>query len=145
MAFTRVSVFRRCYLGSIDNVGGLVLMRYEYKGAAYTINELAEMSGIAQATIRYRLRKGYSVSEAVKMLATDDGVREFVDASCWEDWIGMPISGLYKIYWKWCVSYGYTPLHIKGFSRQLFQMFPNLKTVPNRVDGKCLRVIRMRG
>ena len=119
-------------------------MRYEYRGKAYSVKELSEMSGIAEATIRYRLRKGYSVSEAVKMVATNDSVFQFTEASWWEDWISMPISGLYKIYWSWCISNGYNPLHIQGFSRQLFQMFPNLKTVPSRVDGKCLRVIRER-
>ena len=132
------------HMGCNSNFNGDVGMKYEYRGKAYSIKELSEMSGLAEATIRYRLRKGYPVNEAVKIVATNESVKEFVEASYWEDWIGIPVSDLYKIYWKWCVSYQYTPLHIQGFSRQLFQMFPNLKTVPNRVDGKCLRVIRER-
>ena len=113
-----------------------------YRGRLYTINELSEISGITPATIRYRLRKGYSVEEAVKMAATNDSVYQFTEASWWEDWIGMPISDLYEIYWRWCIQHGYTVLQLQGFSRHLFQMFPNLKTVPSRVDGKCLRIIR---
>ena len=132
------------YTGVLRCKNGDVGMRYEYRGKVYSVKELSEMSGIAEATIRYRLRKGYSVSEAVKMVATNDSVFQFTEASWWEDWVGAPISGLYEIYWSWCIQNGYNPLHIQGFSRQLFQMFPNLKTVPSRVDGKCLRVIRER-
>lgn len=121
------------------------MAKYNYNGAAYSINELSEMSGIAPATLRDRLRRGYPIEEAIKVTATDESIVEFNEASWWEDWIGMPISDLYKIYWSWCVSHGYTPLQIQGFSRQLFKMYPNLKTVPTRRDGKCFRVIRLRG
>ena len=118
--------------------------KYEYRGEQYTINELSDMSGIAPATIRYRLRQGYPLEEAIKTVATNESVFQFTEASWWEDWIGMPISGLFKIYREWCVSNGYTSLGIQGFSRQLMQLNPQLKTVPNRVDGECFRVIRER-
>lgn len=117
---------------------------YHYNDTAYSINELSEMSGIAPHTLRDRLRRGYTVEEAVKVMATDESVIQFADASWWEDWIGMPISDLYKIYWGWCISNGYTTLPLQGFSRQLLRMYPALKTVPNRVNGKCCRVIRLR-
>ena len=120
------------------------MAKYEFRGSWYTTKELSEISGIAPATIRDRLRRGYSVEEAIKIAATKDSIVEFTQASWWEDWIGMPISDLHKIYWKWCVSNGYTPLHIQGFSRQLMSMYPNLKTVPITKDGKCYRVIRKR-
>lgn len=121
------------------------MKRYELNGSWYTPNELSEMSGVKPHTIRDRLRRGFSVEEAIKVTATKDSVKEFCDASLWEDWIGMPINDLFEIYWGWSVSHGYTPLHIQGFSRQLMGMYPMLKTVPTKLSGKSCRVIRMRG
>ena len=116
--------------------------RYDLKGQWYTISELSEMSGILPHTLRDRFRRGYSVEEAIKPLPTNDSVKEFCDASHWEDWLGMSISYLYNIYWKWVVSNGGTPTSKQGFSRHLMQMYPMLKTVPSRVDGKSCRIIR---
>ena len=114
------------------------MSKYEYKGTLYSVKELCEISGIKEATIRHRLRQGYSVNEAIKVVATNESVKEFCDASYWGDWIGMLINDLYKIYWKWSVSNGYTPLQKQGFSRQLFGLYPNLKSVPNR-NGRVVR------
>jgi hypothetical protein len=121
------------------------LDRYEVKGQWYTVAELSEMSGILPHTLRDRLRRGYSVEEALKPLPTNDSVKEFCDASHWEDWLGMSISYLYNIYWKWVVSNGGTPTSKQGFSRHLMQMYPMLKTVPTRQDDGYARIIRMRG
>ena len=120
-------------------------MKYEYKGSWYSPNQLSEMSGIPAHTIRDRLRRGYSIEEAIKVVATQDSVKEFCAASLWEDWIGMSINDLFKIYWRWSVSHGYTPLQIQGFSRQLMSMYPMLKTVPTKREDKCVRIIRLRG
>lgn len=118
-------------------------MRYELNGNWYTIKELSEISGIKCHTIRDRVRRGYSIEEAIKVAPTNEGVKEFCEASYWGDWVGMPISDLYGVYWKWCLSNGFTPLQIRGFSRQLFKMYPNLKTVPTAVqDGRYYRIIR---
>ena len=117
----------------------------EYRGKFYTIKELSELSGIAPATLRDRLRRGYSVEQAVRPVVTTDSVEQFVEASWWEDWIGMSINALHEIYWRWCVSNGYTPLPKQPFSRHLMQLNPQLKTVPSRVNKRCLRVIRLRG
>lgn len=120
------------------------MRRYQYKGHWYTLNELSEMSGVSYHTLAYRLRKGWDIGEAVKAHPVNESVYQFSEASWYEDWIGMPINDLHKIYWKWCISQGYTPLQVQGFSRYLFSMFPNLKSVPNRtVNGSC-RVIRER-
>ena len=121
------------------------MAKYEFRGSWYTPNELSEMSGIAAHTIRDRLRRGYSVEEVIKTIPTQESVREFCDASLWEDWIGMSMNDLHKIYWKWCISHGHTPLTIQGFSRQLMSMHPMLKTVPTKKGDRCFRVIRMRG
>lgn len=121
------------------------MARYELNGSWYTPNELADMSGIVAHTIRDRLRRGFSVEEAIKVTATQESVKEFCDASLWEDWVGMSISDLYEIYWRWCIQNGYTALQKQGFSRQIMSMYPMLKTVPTKRGDKCLRIIRMRG
>lgn len=121
------------------------MARYELNGKWYTLNQLSEISGIPPHTIRDRLRRGYSVEEAVKVVATQDSVKEFGESSWYEDWIGMSINDLHKIYWKWCIEHGYTPIQKQGFSRQLLSMYPMLKTVPTKKGDKCLRIIRLRG
>ena len=121
------------------------MARYELNGKWYTPNELSEISGVAAHTIRDRLRRGYPVEEAVKVIPAQNSVREFAEASWYRDWIGMPINDLHKIYWKWCVSHGYTPVGVQGFSRQLLSMYPMLKTIPTTMGDRCCRVIRMRG
>lgn len=121
------------------------MAKYHLNGKWYTPNELSELCGIPAHTIRDRLRRGFSVEEAVKPVATKDSVKEFSEASWWQDWIGMPINDLHEIYWKWCVSNQHTPLTKQGFSRQLMGMHPMLKTVPTKRDNKSNRIIRLRG
>ena len=113
-----------------------------YKGNWYTAKELADKSGIPAHTVRDRLRRGFSVEESVKPIATHDSIKEFGESSWYEDWIGMSVNDLHKIYWKWCIQHGYTPITKQGFSRQLLSMYPNLKTIPTRRGDKCYRVIR---
>lgn len=120
------------------------MAKYNYKGGWYTPDELAEMSGLSAQTIRDRLRRGYSVEECVKVVATHESIKEFADASYWDDWIGLSVNDLYEIYWKWCISHGYKPLQKQGFSRQLLGMHPMLKTIPTKRGERCFRVIRMR-
>ena len=120
------------------------MLKHEYRGKLHTIKELSELSGIAPATLRDRLRRGYSVEQSVKPVVVNDSVEQFREASWYEDWIGMSINDLYKIYWKWSVSHEYTPLSKQGFSRQLLSMYPMLKTVPTKqVNGYC-RMIRLK-
>lgn len=119
--------------------------KHEYKGSWYTPDELSEISGIAAHTLRDRLRRGYPVEEAIKVVPVQDSIKEFSEASYWKDWIGMSMDDLYNIYWKWCIQRGYTTLQKQGFSRQLMSMYPMLKTVPTKRGNKCQRVIRMRG
>ncbi len=121
------------------------MAKYEYKGEWYTPNQLAEMSGVLPHTIRDRLRRGYPVEEAIKMTVTHESVKEFCEASYYHDWLGMSISDLHTIYWKWCIQHGYTALQKQGFSRQLMGMYPMLKIVPTNRDGTYHRIIRLRG
>ena len=73
------------------------MAKYDFKGSWYTPNELSEMSGIPAHTLRDRLRRGYSIEEAITAVPTQTSVKEFCDASLWEDWIGMSMSDLYEI------------------------------------------------
>ena len=118
---------------------------WEFRGQPYTIKELSELSGIQPATLRDRLRRGYSVEQAVRPVITDESVEQFAEASYYLDWIGMPINNLHEIYWRWSVSHGYKQIKKQGFSRHLLKLYPQLKTVPNRINDKCQRVIRLRG
>lgn len=117
---------------------------YELDNQLHSIEELAFMSGIEKATIRDRLRRGYSVQQAISMSPINDGVIEFCDSSWYEDWIGMSTKYLHEIYWKWCISCGYEPLNQQAFTRQILKIYPNLKTVPTRLSTGCCRVIRER-
>lgn len=119
--------------------------KYIYKGREVTINELADMSGIAHATLRDRLRKGFTVEQAIQPVLIDESVSEFCKASWYQDWIGKATSDLYNIYWNWCVEHEYLAAPFKAFSRQLMSLYPNLKVVPTKHrTGKCNRVIRER-
>ena len=122
-----------------------MIPKHEFRGKYYTVNELSELSGIQPATLRDRLRRGYSVEQAVKPVATNESVEQFAEASYYLDWIGMSIDDLHKIYWRWSIEHGYSPLQKQGFSRHLLKLCPQLKTVPNRINDKCQRVIRLRG
>lgn len=119
-------------------------MRLAYRGEVCTINQLSEMSGIAPATIRDRIRRGYTVEEAVKDAITHDSVREFDAASHWEDWIGMSTSELHEIYWRWCVSNGYTPLQSRGFTRHLVKIHPIFKVISTKTPTGYARILRLR-
>lgn len=117
---------------------------YQYKGEMRTVKELASMAGISEASFRDRIRRGFSVEEAVKENPTHASILHFIRASWWEDWVDMSVDYLYQIYWLWCIQKGYTPETKQGFSRQLFTHFPWLKIVPIKKGEKCLRMIRKR-
>ena len=96
-------------------------------------------------TLRDRLRRGFPVTEAIKLKPTQECVKEFIEASDYHDWIGMSINELYKIFWEWCIKHRYTNIPQKqGFSRQLMSHYPMLKVIPIQIDGKSHRVIRER-
>jgi hypothetical protein len=120
------------------------MIHLTYKDKVYSVQELSEMSGIAEATIRDRLRRGYTAEEAVRITPMADSVKEFCNASYYLDWVGLSTAQLHEVYWKWCVGNGYSPLQIKGFTRQVMKMYPNLKTVPTKKEHGSCRIIRER-
>lgn len=121
------------------------MKRYAYQGRMLTVNELAEISGVLPHTLRDRLRRGYPIEQAVKPSPIHESVEQFCEASCWEDWIGISISDLYGIYWKWCIQHGYSASSKQGFSRHINTLYPHLKTVPTQKINGCERIIRERG
>lgn len=121
------------------------MLNINYKNGVYTINELSELSGIEPPTLRYRLRNGYSIEEAMTPNPIRHSIREFCKDSWYEDWIGMSTSQLYQIYWKWCIKHKYTPLQDKVFTRDVMRLYPILKVVPMKdSSGNYHRVIRLR-
>lgn len=103
------------------------------------------MSGIAPATIRDRLRRGFPLEEAINVMPVQNCVKEFCEASWWNDWVGMSTVELYQIFWKWCVANEFTPMSQQGFTRQILSIYPQLKTVPTRRGDGAVRILRLRG
>ena len=119
--------------------------RYAYRNGMYTVKELSEMSGVERHTLRDRLRRGFTVEQAIRPTPVHESVEQFCEASYWKDWLGMAMGDLYEIYWKWCIQHGYSASTKQGFSRHLKTMYPQLKTVPTQKDNGCDRIIRLRG
>ena len=120
------------------------MSKYLYRETWYSTTELSEMSGISAATIRARLRSGYSVEQAISLNPIHDSVEEFSEASWYEDWIGMENSYLHEIYWNWCVSNGYTPVSIKLFIKEIMEIHPQLQIVPSKKGDRYCRIIRLK-
>lgn len=120
------------------------MQRYAYRGQLLTIKELSEMSGVQAHTLRDRLRRGFTVEQAVRPTPVHESVEQFCEHSWYPDWIGMSINDLYEIYWRWCNSNGYTATTKQGFSRQINTIYPQLKTVPTANASGCNRIIRLR-
>lgn len=118
------------------------MKRYCYKGKGYTIKELSELSGIEPHTLRDRLRRGYPIEQAMRPTPVLESVEHFCEASYFKDWIGLSISDLHEIYWKWCIQHGYVATTKQGFSRQLKTIYPQLHTVPTANASGNKRIIR---
>ena len=118
--------------------------RYAYRDQMLTVKELSEMSGVAPHTLRDRLRRGYSVEQAVRPSPIHESVEQFCEVSFYPDWVGQSIDELYQIYWRWCMKAEYKPTTKQGFSRQVATIYPQLKTIPTSNRSGCKRIIRMR-
>ncbi len=121
------------------------MAKYLLNGQWLTPDQLSEISGVQAHTIRDRLRRGYPVEEAIKMLPVQESIQEFSEASYYKDWVGMPMSDLYEIFYKWCISHGHTVESKQTFTRHLMSMYPMLKIVPTKRGDKYCRMIRLRG
>lgn len=121
-----------------------------YNNQLFNLKELSEFTGIKYTTLSERLKRGYSVEEAItEKSRIPESIEQFVQASYPKDWDGMTNEELYKIYFNWCVRnehYAESNVH---FTRCLKRIVPNLRTVPTRLkryDGIAYkRVIRIDG
>ena len=108
------------------------------------MKQLSEMSGIPPHTIRDRMRRGFTIGEAVKEIPVQESVKEFSEDSYYMDWVGMTVEEVHTNYWQYCLKFGYQPLQKQGFSRQLLSMYPMLKTVPTKCGDRYYRIIRLK-
>lgn len=115
---------------------------YTYRGEQYTIDELSEISGYSVKQLRKRMYQGYSVEQAMREYPMHDSVIAFDGASQWEDWVGLPTSEFYGIYWQWCIRNEWQPVSQRQLSNQLLPKY-NLRTVSMATnDGRSVRYIR---
>lgn len=125
------------------------MKQYLYNGQLYSGKELAELSGVKYTTLMERIKRGYSVEEAIA-----DGTRvpESILVFCDEydpaDWNGLENGQLYMTYRAWCIENNYIPETQVHFSRSLKrQLGERYHIVPTRVttDGviKYKRLIRI--
>lgn len=126
------------------------MRHFNYNGQTFTLRELSEFTGIKYTTLSERLKRGYTLEEAIADgCKVPESITEFVNASYPKDWHGLENSELYQIYSKWCSNNGYQKEAMIHFMRMLKRVVPNLRIVQTRVsyyDGKVnKRLIRVDG
>lgn len=126
------------------------MKQYLYKDQLLNGKELAAKCGIKYTTLMERLRRGYTLEEAVQSEPkVPDSILEFDNASDYMQWEGMTNAELYEIYVKWCGNpdHKYSVESDVHFSRCIKQLHPNIRIVPARLklyDGVVYkRVIRV--
>lgn len=122
----------------------MALKQVEYKGELFTIEQLHAISGMPADVIRYRLRNGYSVEDAIAEVAIKKSIKVFIDNNDWHDWVNKSTGDVYQQYCKWCHDEGYQSESKTHFMRQLLGIIPWLVSTPNKTrDGKSIRVLRL--
>ena len=123
------------------------MRNYYYNGQYYTIKELSQMCGVKYTTLCERFKRGYSVAEAIAdETRVPNSIIYFDNDSDYHDWEGLSSYELYRVYWKYCDKYDYTPESNVHFIRCIKKLHPNIRVVPTRVkaNGGVLykRIIR---
>ena len=110
------------------------MKQYLYKDNVYNIKELSEMSGIKYTTLAERLKRGYTVEEAVSAnTKIPESVIQFDHHSDYTDWDGLTSDKLYENYMMWCLKYT-MPIESKvHFTRCVKRLHPNIRFVPTRL------------
>lgn len=112
------------------------MKRFLYKGKLYNLRQLSEVSGIKYSTLAERIKRGYTVEEAVSWdLRVPTSVLEFDSGADYRDWHGVRMSDLYQSYWQWCLTNGHRPESNAHFSRNIRRLHPNIRVVPTRVKS----------
>lgn len=107
-----------------------------YKDQIYNARELADLTGVKYTTLIERLKRGYTVEEAVEYNARiPESIMEFDAASDLQDWDGITTDDLYSIYWKWCNN-NHLPKESKvHFVRSIKKLHPEIRVAPARVKS----------
>lgn len=121
---------------------------YEYRNQLLTMRELADLTGVNYTTLVERLKRGYTVEEAVAdEQRVPESVHEFVDASYPPDWDGLVNEELYKTYTQWCDRNDYEAESNVHFTRCIKRLIPTLRVVPTRLkrygEVNYKRVVRV--
>lgn len=105
---------------------------YEYGDGMTTIQELSNKYGIKYTTLVERLKRGYTVEEAIAGERMPESVKQFVDNSYPPDWNGLLNEDLYKRYVEWCDKHDFERESQVHFSRCLKKLVP-MKSVCKRI------------
>lgn len=121
-----------------------------YKNQVYNAKELSDLTGIKYGTLCDRLRRGYTVEEAIAdQQRIPESIIEFVQASHPPDWEGHVNEEIYFQYMRWCENHEpkFEYESIVHFMRSLKKAVPTLRVVPSRIKNKYgifyKRVIRV--
>lgn len=120
------------------------MIKYEYEGNYYTIKQLSEMCSVEEATLRYRIKAGYTVKQAMSDIPIKNSIKRFVDGSDWHDWLDQTTTTVYNSYFDWCKKNKMVAETKILFMKQLFLLIPWLKSVPMKDKNGCgARYIRL--
>lgn len=124
------------------------MKQYLYRGNTYSIRELSEISGIKYTTLAERLKRGYTVDEAVcGNTRIPESIIQFDNHSDYTDWDGLVSEQVYKIYISWCLKHHFNVESKVHFTRCIKRLHPNIRFVPTRLklfgDIVYKRIVRV--
>lgn len=112
------------------------MILYEYKGEARTAKGLCDEFGISYQTFKTRIKKGYSVEQALGLKSCiDDSIFAFVSGSDPKSWNGLTMIQLFDKYSKWCIKKGYTAVTKSKFTHSIRSLVPTLETKVKRIKS----------
>ena len=115
-----------------------------YKGELFTVEQLHAISGVPKDVIRYRLRSGYEVEEAIADVPIKKSILDFIDYNDWHDWVNQSTAYVYQQYCKHCQEAQFPSECKQTFMRQFLSVIPWLVSTPNKTkDGKSVRILRL--
>lgn len=68
--------------------------------------------------------------KATLSIPRETSVDDFIEASCWRDWINQPTQKVYDIYWNWCIKEGLEYENKVHFMRTILDRIPDLRSSP---------------
>lgn len=112
------------------------MILYEYKGEARTAKGLCDDFGVPYQTFKTRIKKGYSVEQALGLKSrVDESISAFVSDSDIKSWDGLTMMQLFDKYSKWCIKKGYSSVTKSKFTHSIRELVPNLETKVKRIKS----------